>query len=75
MGRVTELLGAKGPQVVTFFLPTAHGPSGRLFLRAESDCLLWTLTPLSPAVGKVTAGRGVHAQRGERVRLRQVQVR
>lgn len=40
MGRVTELLGAKGPQVVIFFLPTAHGSSGRLFLRAESDCLL-----------------------------------
>lgn len=71
-GIVAGLLGTKGPQAVIFFLPTAHGPSGRLFLSLGSGCPLWTLTPLSPAVGKVAAGRGVHAQRGERVRLRQV---
>jgi hypothetical protein len=52
VGRVAELLGAKGPQVVIFFLPTAHGPSGRLFLRVGLGCPLWALTPSVTCSGK-----------------------
>lgn len=51
MGRVTELLDAKGSRLAIFFLPTTHGPEA-LLLRVGSGCPGWTLTSSVTCSGK-----------------------